>query len=105
MKICMMEQIPEDTAHGFTLPDGQKIFITNHDGHFFAYQNLCPHLKIELEFLENDFLNSDHSYIQCNTHGALFEITNGYCISGPCLGKSLTKINIQVHSDGGIYLI
>ena len=71
---------------------------------FYAYKNLCPHLQVELEFLENQFLDQDQEYIQCSTHGALFNVETGECISGPCLGESLQKIAIQVHSDGGIYL-
>ncbi|WP_269914985.1 Rieske (2Fe-2S) protein [Acinetobacter sp. HY1485] len=105
MKICMMEDIPEREARSFTLESGVQIFITQRDGHFFAYKNLCPHLKVELEFLENQFLDQEQEYIECSTHGALFMVETGECISGPCTGQSLTKINIQVHSDGGIYVI
>lgn len=105
MKICMMEDIPEREARSFTLENGAQIFITQRDGHFFAYKNLCPHLKVELEFLENQFLDQEKQYIECSTHGALFMVETGECISGPCMGQSLTKIKIQVHSDGGIYVI
>ncbi|MCA4163280.1 Rieske (2Fe-2S) protein, partial [Acinetobacter baumannii] len=26
-------------------------------------------------------------------------------ISGPCLGEFLNKVEIKVHSDGGIYIV
>ena len=55
-------------------------------------------------FLENQFLDGDQEFIQCSTHGALFVVETGECISGPCLGQSLQKVDINVHSDGGIYL-
>lgn len=104
-KICMMEEIPEREARSFETEDGDIIFITQRDGAFYAYQNLCPHLQVELEFLENQFLDPDQEFIQCSTHGALFEVETGLCISGPCQGDTLQKIEIQVHSDGGIYLV
>ena len=104
-KICMMEDIPEREARAYETPNGDTIFITQRDGMFYAYKNVCPHLQVELEFLENQFLNRDQEYIECSTHGALFLVETGECISGPCLGQSLEKVEISVHSDGGIYLI
>ena len=103
-KICMMEEVPEREARAFDTEDGDTIFITQRDGSFCAYQNVCPHLQVELEFLENQFLDQDQEFIQCSTHGALFEVETGLCISGPCQGDTLEKVNIKVHSDGGIYL-
>ncbi len=104
VKIAMTEDIPEREARSYDTENGDIIFITQRDGAFYAYQNLCPHLQTELEFLENQFLDQDQEYIQCSTHGALFEVETGECISGPCLGDKLEKVNIRVHSDGGIYL-
>ena len=103
-KICMMEEIPEREARAFDTESGDTIFITQRDGSFYAYQNVCPHLQVELEFLENQFLDQDQEFIQCSTHGALFEVETGLCITGPCQGDTLEKVNIKVHSDGGIYL-
>lgn len=103
-KICMTEDIPEHEARAFDTPEGETIFITQRDGMFYAYKNLCPHLHVELEFLENQFLDQDQEFIQCSTHGALFTVETGECISGPCLGESLQKVGVLVHSDGGIYL-
>ncbi|MCH2003935.1 Rieske (2Fe-2S) protein [Acinetobacter ursingii] len=100
----MTEDIPEREARSYETPQGETIFITQGDGGFFAYQNICPHLQVELEFLENQFLDQDQEFIECSTHGALFNVETGECISGPCFGEFLTKVEIQIHSDGGIYL-
>lgn len=102
-KICMMEEIPEREARAFQLNNGDNIFITQRDGCFYAYQNLCPHLQVELEFLENQFLDREQEFIECSTHGALFVVESGECISGPCQGQALEKVTLSVHSDGGIY--
>ena len=104
-KICMMEDIPQREARAYETPNGDTIFITQRDGMYYAQQNVCPHLQVELEFLENQFLDRDQEYIECSTHGALFMVETGECISGPCLGQSLEKVEISIHSDGGIYLI
>ena len=104
LKIAVTEEIPEREARSFETPQGDNIFITQREGAFYAYQNICPHLQVELEFLENQFLDADKEYIQCSTHGALFVVETGECIAGPCQGQSLQKVAIKVHSDGGIYL-
>lgn len=101
--ICQTEDIPEREAKGFETPIGD-IFITQRDGAFFAYQNLCPHLQVNLEYMEDQFLDMDKEYIICSTHGALFNVEDGECIWGPCQGESLTMVAIEIHSDGGIYL-
>lgn len=100
----MMEDIPERESRAYETDDG-IIFITQREGSFYAYQNLCPHLQVELEFLENQFLDHDQEFIECSTHGALFDVESGLCVSGPCQGQSLEKVDIKVHSDGGIYLV
>ncbi|MHA3054596.1 Rieske (2Fe-2S) protein [Acinetobacter sp. ANC 4633] len=100
----MTEDIPEREARAFESREGETVFVTQRDGMFYAYKNLCPHLQVELEFLENQFLDQDQEFIQCSTHGALFNVETGECISGPCLGESLQKVELRVHSDGGIYL-
>ena len=54
--------------------------------------------------MEDQFLDMDKEYIICSTHGALFNVEDGECIWGPCQGESLTKVELEIHSDGGIYL-
>lgn len=94
--ICSVDFIAESTSKGFSLDDGIEIFIVNKDSQIFVYKNRCPHLGIELHWKENEFLDQDNSLIQCSTHGALFLIENGECVSGPCLGKALEAIPYQV---------
>jgi nitrite reductase/ring-hydroxylating ferredoxin subunit len=53
-KICMTEDIPEREARSYETPKGETIFITQRDGGFFAYQNICPQ-QVELEFLKINF--------------------------------------------------
>lgn len=102
--LCKTEDVPEREARGFDTPNGE-IFITQRDGSFFAYQNLCPHLGVSLEYMEDQFLDMDKEYIICSTHGALFQVDSGECLWGPCQGEFLNKVEIKVHSDGGIYLM
>ncbi|MCK5546796.1 MAG: Rieske (2Fe-2S) protein [Rhodospirillaceae bacterium] len=66
----------------------------------FLYKNSCPHLGSPLDFETGKFLNPDKTHIICSTHGALFEIENGDCIHGPCIGDKLEPIPCRV--EGGM---
>lgn len=102
--ICKTHQIEDRDARSFDTPKGEVI-VTQRDGQFFAYLNRCPHLGISLEFQEQQFMDMDREFLLCANHGALFRVEDGECVFGPCKNQALTPITIQVHSDGGIYLV
>ena len=79
--ICAINDIEEGTSKGFTIGE-QAIFVVKKDDVLHAYHNRCPHLGIELEYQEDQFLDSEGALIQCSTHGALFLIDSGHCVSG-----------------------
>ncbi len=60
-------------------------------------------MGVPLEWQEDHFLNHDHTLIQCSTHGALFTIDQGKCISGPCQGAYLQTL--PYHEEDGHVII
>jgi nitrite reductase/ring-hydroxylating ferredoxin subunit len=68
-----------------------------------AYENSCPHLGSPLDWVPDRFLDLERRHILCATHGALFRIADGFCVGGPCAGKSLKPVASRVEA-GGIYL-
>ncbi len=93
-KICDVDDIDEGKSRSFKVGE-TSLFVVRQNSEFFAYENACPHLGVELEWSENEFLNPGGDLIQCNLHGALFTIEEGHCISGPCAGQQLTTIAIE----------
>lgn len=74
---------------------------------FYAYQNSCPHSGYEqasMAWKKHQFLSGNGEYIQCGSHGALFEIATGQCISGPCIGESLAPVKVQCDNDGQLFM-
>jgi len=61
-----------------------------------AYVNRCAHQQLPLNLLPDRFLTHDGSMLLCTAHGALFEKSTGYCVSGPCAGRSLVPVPVQV---------
>lgn len=93
--LCTTKSLPALGSKGFEV-NKNAIFIVAKDGEFHAYMNTCPHIGANLEFKKDTFLDVDQRYIQCSMHGALFEISSGFCVSGPCQGLSLKPLKLTV---------
>ena len=89
-----VDEITEPGARGF-----EDFFVVHADSMLRAYRNACPHTGASLEWLENEFLDLDKQYIQCSVHGALFQISDGVCLHGPCLGEALQALPLEVRDE------
>ncbi|TVZ37787.1 nitrite reductase/ring-hydroxylating ferredoxin subunit [Alteromonadaceae bacterium 2753L.S.0a.02] len=98
VKLFDLSALPEGGAVSFEIHD-KKGFAVKYEGDVFVYENSCPHLNIPLEWQENQFLDGEGHLIQCSTHGALFLINSGECISGPCMGDKLQPIAFEIDED------
>ncbi len=107
--LCNKNELKEYQTRGFEVELGDDktldCFLLKQDDEIRAYLNFCPHLGIPLNWQPDQFMSLEGTHIQCSTHGALFQLENGYCFSGPCRGESLTPLNINVLPTGEIYLI
>ena len=103
--LCRLADLAERGAKGLTLTDGvdREVFVVRADGQVHGYVNSCPHIGTPLEVLPDRFLTRDGREILCSTHGARFEIATGLCVAGPCRGRSLRRLQVQV-VDGLIVL-
>ncbi len=101
--LCHLNDLQDDSARSFDIDD-RNIFAVKKFGQVYVYVNSCPHIGIPLEFLPDDFLDTDKRYILCSNHGALFEIENGDCIAGPCTGMALEAVPFVIE-DGNIRLV
>lgn len=95
LKLCSLDDIPDGDAIGVETPDGEVVLVRV-GREVVAYRNRCPHLGIELNFQPDVFLDTEHRYIQCANHGAIFQIEDGLCVYGPCQGESLTPLPVQL---------
>jgi nitrite reductase/ring-hydroxylating ferredoxin subunit len=97
--LCDLDDLPLYGCRGFRDlsafgPDG--LFVARRGCAVFVYVNRCPHLGVSLDWAPDQFLDATERYIQCSTHGALFEIADGFCIAGPCLHRSLTAVPFSI---------
>jgi nitrite reductase/ring-hydroxylating ferredoxin subunit len=93
--LCHVDALGENQTKGFELGN-DSVFAIKRDGQIYVYRNSCPHRGVELNWLEDQFLDSDGELIQCATHGALFVIESGECIYGPCRGQNLQPVAFSI---------
>jgi nitrite reductase/ring-hydroxylating ferredoxin subunit len=91
--------LAEGKSQSFKIPqaDSEKsAFVLRFDGEFVAFLNECPHWTIELDLGDEHFFDEEIGRIYCKNHGALFHPSDGKCETGPCLGRSLTRLTSRV---------
>ena len=64
-----------------------------------VYRNACPHQGRRLDYAPGKVLCKDGKLI-CPAHGAVFEIADGRCLQGPCLGESLQALACEAVPGG-----
>eukprot|EP00466_Bigelowiella_natans_P014828 jgi/Bigna1/126113/aug1.2_g821 len=70
----------------------------------YGYINKCPHARLPLEWFPDRFMSEDNEFLQCSSHGALFEVETGLCVGGPCVGKSLMRLPLTVNDGEEVFL-
>lgn len=99
--VCRMSDLDEHGARAFTLGTGDwplRGFVVRVAAEIRGYVNHCPHAGHPLNLRPHKFLTPDGALILCSSHGAVFEKQTGYCVAGPCAGRSLRPVPLTVES-------
>ncbi len=97
--VCRLTELEREGARAFAIGAGDwplRGFVVRAGNAVCGYVNRCPHAGHPLNLLPQRFLTADGTLILCSSHGALFEKGTGYCVGGPCAGRSLTPIALEV---------
>lgn len=99
--ICRLDEIEDPGARGFTVGEGDwplRGFVVRVGKEAWGYVNSCPHARHPLNFGPNRFLTPGRELILCASHGALFDKRTGFCVAGPCAGRSLESVPLRIES-------
>nr|WP_321442769.1 Rieske 2Fe-2S domain-containing protein [uncultured Cohaesibacter sp.] len=102
--LCKLEDLEKTGAYNAIIShQGERFDLMvarDESGTVRAYHNVCPHIQTPLETFPHEFLDKkDPSIIICSTHGARFRLSDGECLSGPCVGQSLTTVAVTLRQD------
>jgi nitrite reductase/ring-hydroxylating ferredoxin subunit len=99
--VCRLTDLAEHGARAFTIGTGDwplRGFVVRVGDDVRGYVNHCPHAGHPLNLRPHRFLTPDNALIVCSSHGALFEKQTGYCVVGPCVGRSLRPVPLTVEA-------
>jgi len=98
--LCRFDAIGDGTSKEVPMDDGHSsVCLVRKNKTIYAYINACPHTGSPLNWTGDQFLTRDGDMIQCAVHGALFRITDGLCVWGPCLHQRLTAVATVIHGS------
>lgn len=101
-----LDDIEDPGCREFEIGEGEwpfRGFVVRRGDEVYAYQNFCMHVGHPLNWMPDAFLTKDRQAIICASHGAKYEIDSGACFAGPCKGKSLRAVAVDVR-DGVVYV-
>jgi nitrite reductase/ring-hydroxylating ferredoxin subunit len=104
--VCRLSDLEPHGTRAFTIGAGDwplRGFVVRVGEAVRGYLNRCPHAGHPLNLLPDRFLTADGMLILCSSHGALFEKASGYCVAGPCAGRALTPVALEIR--GGFVLL
>jgi len=100
-RLCALSDIDDgDSGVAFANYDGrtQGFIVVRQGDQAYVYINSCPHIGAPLDFTPGRFLTPKKDFILCSTHGALFRIEDGHCVSGPCAEQKLTSVPVEIRN-------
>lgn len=100
--LCRLEDIPDPGGIDLEI-NGEACFAVRRGQSVYLYRNRCPHVGLPLNLMPGKFLDYEQQYIQCSSHGALFQLNDGHCVAGPCHGQHLESLSCQL-VDGALFL-
>lgn len=99
--VCRADALGESQTAKFKIGSGKRAregFVVRRNGDLHAWRNECRHIPMTMDWVENRFLSRDGCWIQCATHGALYEIDTGLCVAGPPAGERLHRLAVSVEN-------
>ena len=104
--LASVAAIPEEgTLEWCADPDGRvSILLFRRGARVFAYHNVCPHQGRGLGIRRSGgqatrFFFDPQGHLVCPHHGAVFQLSDGECLSGPCRGAGLTPVAIRIEGN------
>lgn len=100
--LCRLADLADPGSLAFSVGEGDwplRGFLVRKGDDVFAYVNRCPHAGHPLNWRPDEFLTPDHTLIMCRSHGALFDMEEGRCVAGPCVGRSLRALRVRVENE------
>lgn len=101
--LCEAAEIPDDGGREVVFgpePDVLRLLLLRQGERVWAYENICPHFSLPLNYDPQVFVTLD-GLVMCAHHTAFFRFDDGRCVDGPCAGAGLTPVPVRC-ADGHV---
>jgi nitrite reductase/ring-hydroxylating ferredoxin subunit len=105
-RLCAADAIPDGGAREvFVGPqdDPLHVVLFRRGESIHAYRNVCPHFLLPLNAGPGRFILLKDGLVMCAWHSAVFRISDGAGVDGPCMGGSLEPLPLV--QDGGMLFL
>lgn len=100
VRLALAEEVPDGGA--VVVEAGAvSLVLTRVGGNFSAFRNVCSHAGYPLQRADGRVLVQE-GYLICGAHCASFALDTGACAGGPCNGRGLERIAINLR-DGAVW--
>jgi nitrite reductase/ring-hydroxylating ferredoxin subunit len=96
IRVASVQDFKKKRAVKFTFGKSSEGFVIEANGGFHAYENLCRHMALPLDYGDGEFLTQDGKRILCRNHGAEYDPSTGRCVHGPCADRSLKSFGVVI---------
>ncbi len=103
VRVGSLEDLRKQTCLKFPIPGGKEGFAIFWKGRPYAYENVCCHLPLPMDYGEGNFFSADGKHLLCRNHAAEYDPASGKCVRGPCKGANLRGLNLVVE-DGTVWV-
>ncbi len=106
-RLCAVAALPEGRVTLIDAPGAkleETILLVRRGARIAGFVNHCPHMGFALDWKPERIGLDDGAFLRCIHHNAVFRVTDGVCVSGPCPGESLTQVALDI-VDGEVVLI
>ena len=106
IRVCPLDTLADPGSREFEAGEGDwpfRGFVVRRGQGVWAYRNFCAHAGHPLNWKPHAFLTRDGAHIICASHGALYEPDTGLCVAGPCPGKTLRALPVEIR-DGEVWV-
>jgi nitrite reductase/ring-hydroxylating ferredoxin subunit len=101
-RLCELSALPEGKGIAVAHAGGTLLLVRS-QGELHAYEDRCPHMSLSLRWPPAEFVSPDGQYILCSNHNAIFRVSDGVCVTGPCGGDRLVRRDVTI-ADGAVWL-
>ncbi len=103
--LCPLAEVSTAGKEVIFESEGKRFYLMlfQRAGEVVGYHNVCPHQGRNLNYAPDRFMFDPQGLLVCPHHGALFDMANGECQQGPCMGAALRKLELRIE-EGNVLL-